>query len=194
MSGAPFVWTTNLANSSTPLSEVCKAQVLAPAKARKGKERRIRRKKTRNLNNKSEAKYTFFKTCSWLFFWDKGKECTRRAKKHTYYTTRRERERERDHTTSTFFKRCFDDPVSRSNFSNSESFSSFRAHPTTVRPLFASSMARDLPRPLEMPEITTTLSDSSGDNKRKGKEKDKKTKYISVNPPRMVQRRISRAR
>ena len=81
------------------------------------------------------------------------------------------------HTTSTWWNRCFfpvDAPSSDKSFSNSPSFSALRAHPATVCPRFANSIARARPSPLEAPVISTSLQLPVVKKKKKITKKKKK--------------------
>ena len=81
------------------------------------------------------------------------------------------------HTTSTWWNRCFfpvDAPSSDKSFSNSPSFSALRAHPATVCPRFANSIARARPSPLEAPVISTSLQLPVVKKKKKKKKEEKK--------------------
>ena len=81
------------------------------------------------------------------------------------------------HTTSTWWNRCFfpvDAPSSDKSFSNSPSFSALRAHPATVCPRLANSIARARPSPLEAPVISTSLQLPVVKKKKKITKKKKK--------------------
>ena len=82
------------------------------------------------------------------------------------------------HTTSTWWNRCFfpvDAPSSDKSFSNSPSFSALRAHPASVCPRFANSIARARPSPLEAPVISTSLQIPVVKKKKKKKKEEKKS-------------------